>query len=116
MQIGFEYAKLVAMEFARLHQIKASNRFDAVIDIFSNAHPDLLKHYNPSTLPSSQAFLHQAPQQLPPPMQRLNTCQSLPNFHPNSFSTMSYQPPQSIHYAPVLARPESSPYLQQYNP
>jgi hypothetical protein len=109
VQIGFEYAKLVAIEYGRLQQVKASTRFDAVIDLFSNAHADPPKHYNPSTLPSSQTFI--APPYALPSPQRLNACHSLPNFHPNAFSTMSYQPPQSLPFAPTLARPESSPYL-----
>lgn len=57
----------------------------------------------------------QAPQPYPT-MPRLNACQSLPNFHPNTFSTMSYQPPQNFAYVPTLARPDSTPYLQPYNP
>jgi hypothetical protein len=114
VQIGFEYGKLVAMEFGRMHQVKASSRFDAVIDIFSNAHSDLHKQYSPSTLPSSQTFFTQAPQS--PSLTRFNTCSSHPNLHANSFSTMSYQPPQGLHYAPTLARPDSSPYLPPYNP
>jgi hypothetical protein len=108
VQIGFEYAKLVVIEYARLHQIKPSSRFDAVIDLFSNSHIEPPKHYNPSTLPSSQTFIMHPHQQHPSlsSMPRLNTCQSLPNFQPNTnFSTLSYQPPQNLHYAPVLARP-----------
>lgn len=102
VQIGFEYAKLVLIEYARMHQIKPSSRFDAVIDLFSNSHLEPPKNYNPSTLPSSQT-IHT--NQQPPSISRLNT-QSLPNFHNNTnFSTLSYQPPQNLHYAPVLIRP-----------
>jgi hypothetical protein len=114
VQIGFEYAKLVVIEFARLHQVRASARFDAVIDIFSSAHSEPNKHYNPSTLPSSQTFVMPHPPQQPVPLPRLNTYQSMPNFHPNTVSVMSYQPPHSIPFVPAMARPESSPYLQPH--